>query len=44
MAKWDPKPFRSFDAWFSHEGFIRIVKEEWRSLGEMSTIDKFNAL
>ncbi|XP_072054230.1 uncharacterized protein [Arachis hypogaea] len=30
-----PRPFRSLDAWFAHNGFFRMVKEEWRSLGEI---------
>ncbi|XP_016182575.1 uncharacterized protein LOC107624630 [Arachis ipaensis] len=30
-----PRPFRSLDSWFTHEGFLRMVKEEWRVLGEI---------
>ncbi|XP_016178518.1 uncharacterized protein LOC107620958 [Arachis ipaensis] len=29
-----PRPFRSLDSWFTHDGFLRMVKEEWRNLGE----------
>ncbi|XP_016185434.1 uncharacterized protein LOC107627082 [Arachis ipaensis] len=41
---WGPRPFRSLDAWFTHEGFLRMVKEEWRCLGEMQLMDKLKAL
>ncbi|XP_016196133.1 uncharacterized protein LOC107637210 [Arachis ipaensis] len=27
------RPFRSLDCWFTHEGFLRMVREEWRNLG-----------
>ncbi|XP_057719513.1 uncharacterized protein LOC130933932 [Arachis stenosperma] len=39
-----PRPFRSLDSWFTHEGFLRMVKEEWRSLGEVQFMDKLKAL
>ncbi|XP_016173487.1 uncharacterized protein LOC107615991 [Arachis ipaensis] len=39
-----PMPFRSLDLWFTHEGFLRMVKEEWRSLGELDFTDKLKAL
>ncbi|XP_016195858.1 uncharacterized protein LOC107636900 [Arachis ipaensis] len=39
-----PRPFRSLDSWFTHEGFIRMVKEEWRGLGEIQFTDKLKAL
>ncbi|XP_057739874.1 uncharacterized protein LOC130956971 [Arachis stenosperma] len=39
-----PRPFRSLDSWFTHEGFLRMVKEEWRSLGELGFTDKLKAL
>ncbi|XP_025652924.1 uncharacterized protein [Arachis hypogaea] len=39
-----PRLFRSLDSWFTHEGFIRIVKEKWRGLGEMQFTDKLKAL
>ena len=32
------------DAWFSHDGFVRLVKEEWRKIGEVTLIEKFKAL
>ncbi|XP_057760934.1 uncharacterized protein LOC130981359 [Arachis stenosperma] len=38
------RPFRSLDSWFTHEGFLRMVKEEWRGLGEMQFTDKLKAL
>ncbi|XP_025608182.1 uncharacterized protein [Arachis hypogaea] len=39
-----PRPFRSLDSWFTHEGFRRMVKEEWRGLGELQFTDKLKAL
>ncbi|XP_057730273.1 uncharacterized protein LOC130945580 [Arachis stenosperma] len=39
-----PRPFRSLDYWFTHEGFLRMVKEEWRGLGEIQFTDKLKAL
>ncbi|XP_072074014.1 uncharacterized protein [Arachis hypogaea] len=39
-----PRPFRSLDAWFTHEGFLRMVKDEWRSLGETQFPCKLRAL
>ncbi|XP_015948914.1 uncharacterized protein LOC107473841 [Arachis duranensis] len=39
-----PRPFRSLDLWFTHEGFLNFVKEEWRGLGEMKFTDKLKAL
>ncbi|XP_057734532.1 uncharacterized protein LOC130949963 [Arachis stenosperma] len=39
-----PKPFRSLDSWFTHDGFLRMVKEEWRILGEVQFMDKLKAL
>ncbi|XP_016207248.1 uncharacterized protein LOC107647708 [Arachis ipaensis] len=27
-----PRPFRSLDSWFTHEGFLKLVKDEWRKL------------
>ncbi|XP_072071906.1 uncharacterized protein [Arachis hypogaea] len=30
-----PRPFRSLHSWFTHEGFLCMVKEEWRALGEI---------
>ncbi|XP_020967355.1 uncharacterized protein LOC107614805 [Arachis ipaensis] len=40
----DPRPFRSLDSWFTHEGFLRMVKEEWRGLGELQFTEKLKAL
>ncbi|XP_072062249.1 uncharacterized protein [Arachis hypogaea] len=42
--KGGPRPFRSLHSWFTHEGFLRMVKEEWRGLGEMQFTDKLKAL
>ncbi|XP_016192408.1 uncharacterized protein LOC107633281 [Arachis ipaensis] len=39
-----PRPFRSLDSWFTHEGFLRMVKNEWRSLGEAQFTCKLRAL
>ncbi|XP_016192860.1 uncharacterized protein LOC107633774 [Arachis ipaensis] len=39
-----PRPFRSLDSWFTHEGFLRIVKDEWRELGDIQFLDKMKAL
>nr|XP_025628468.1 uncharacterized protein LOC112721637 [Arachis hypogaea] len=39
-----PRPFRSLDSWFTHEGFLRTVKEEWRELGNMQFLEKMKAL
>ncbi|XP_025628609.1 uncharacterized protein [Arachis hypogaea] len=39
-----PRLFRSLDLWFTHEGFLRMVKEEWRGLGEVQFTDKLKAL
>ncbi|XP_015950467.1 uncharacterized protein LOC107475352 [Arachis duranensis] len=39
-----PRPFRSLDSWFTHEGFLRMVKEEWRGLREIQFTDKLKAL
>ncbi|XP_057745700.1 uncharacterized protein LOC130963614 [Arachis stenosperma] len=39
-----PRPFRSLDSWFTHEGFLRMVKEEWRGLGQLQFTDKLKAL
>ncbi|XP_016164173.1 uncharacterized protein LOC107606647 [Arachis ipaensis] len=38
------RPFRSLDSWFTHEGFLRMVKEEWRGLGELQFTNKLKAL
>ncbi|XP_025669884.1 uncharacterized protein [Arachis hypogaea] len=39
-----PRPFRSLDSWFTHEEFLRMVKNEWRSLGEAQFTCKLRAL
>nr|XP_025680342.1 uncharacterized protein LOC112781778 [Arachis hypogaea] len=39
-----PRPFRSLDSWFTHEGFLRMVKDEWQSLGEAQFTCKLRAL
>ncbi|XP_057756421.1 uncharacterized protein LOC130975687 [Arachis stenosperma] len=39
-----PRPFRSLDSWFTHKGFFRMVKEEWRGLGDKPFTDKLRAL
>ncbi|XP_016178406.1 uncharacterized protein LOC107620802 [Arachis ipaensis] len=40
----EPRPFRSLDSWFTHDGFLRMVKEEWRSLREIQFMDKLKAM
>ncbi|XP_016178936.1 uncharacterized protein LOC107621429 [Arachis ipaensis] len=42
--KGGPRPFWSLDAWFTHDDFLRMVKEEWRGLGELQFTDKLKAL
>ncbi|XP_057754649.1 uncharacterized protein LOC130973966 [Arachis stenosperma] len=39
-----PRPFRSLNSWFTHEGFLRMVKEEWRELGDVQFLQKMKAL
>nr|XP_025628421.1 uncharacterized protein LOC112721586 [Arachis hypogaea] len=39
-----PRPFRSLDSWFTHEDFLRMVKNEWRTLGEGPFLEKLKAL
>nr|XP_025616965.1 uncharacterized protein LOC112709287 [Arachis hypogaea] len=38
------RPFRSLNSWFTHDGFLRMVKEEWRGLGEVQFTKKLKAL
>ncbi|XP_016199516.1 uncharacterized protein LOC107640514 [Arachis ipaensis] len=38
------RPFHSLDSWFTHKGFLRMVKEEWRGLGDTQFLDKLKAL
>ncbi|XP_016207070.1 uncharacterized protein LOC107647514 [Arachis ipaensis] len=42
--KGGPRPFRSLDSWFTHDGFLRMVKNEWRSLGDAQFMWKLKAL
>ncbi|XP_057745007.1 uncharacterized protein LOC130962866 [Arachis stenosperma] len=39
-----PRPFRSLDAWFTHEGFPKMMKEEGKGLCEVQFLDKLKAL
>ncbi|XP_072081146.1 uncharacterized protein [Arachis hypogaea] len=39
-----PRPFRSLDSWFTHDGFLSMVKNEWRNLGEAQFISKLKAM
>nr|XP_025703077.1 uncharacterized protein LOC112803834 [Arachis hypogaea] len=39
-----PRPFRSLDSWFAHDGFLGMVKEEWKGLGDIQFTDKLKAL
>ncbi|XP_016185867.1 uncharacterized protein LOC107627547 [Arachis ipaensis] len=39
-----PRPFRSLDSWFTHEGFLRMVKDEWRELGDVQFLAKMKGL
>ncbi|XP_057730285.1 uncharacterized protein LOC130945591 [Arachis stenosperma] len=39
-----PRPFRSLDSWFTHDCFLRTVKNEWRNLGDGPFIGKLKAL
>ncbi|XP_057734556.1 uncharacterized protein LOC130949997 [Arachis stenosperma] len=39
-----PRSFRSLDLWFTHEDFLRMVKEEWRGIGEVQFTDKLKAM
>ncbi|XP_016173772.1 uncharacterized protein LOC107616310 [Arachis ipaensis] len=38
------RPFRSLDSWFTHEEFLRMVKEEWRESGDVHFLEKMKAL
>ncbi|XP_072072020.1 uncharacterized protein [Arachis hypogaea] len=40
----DPRPFQSLESWFTHESFLRMVKEEWRGLGELQFTEKLKTL
>nr|XP_025670270.1 uncharacterized protein LOC112770062 [Arachis hypogaea] len=39
-----PRPFRSFNSSFTHEGFLRMLKDEWRNLGDDQSTSKLKAL
>ncbi|XP_057734588.1 uncharacterized protein LOC130950040 [Arachis stenosperma] len=39
-----PRPFRSLDSWFTHEGFLRMIKDEWRGLRETQFTEKLKAM
>ncbi|XP_057738137.1 uncharacterized protein LOC130955314 [Arachis stenosperma] len=39
-----PRPFRSLDSWFTHEGFLRMEKDEWRNLGDAPFTGKLKSL
>ncbi|XP_015934915.1 uncharacterized protein LOC107461001 [Arachis duranensis] len=39
-----PRPFKSLDSWFTHEDFLRMIKEEWRGLGEAQFTNKLKAM
>ena len=43
-ANWAPKPFQALDVWHSHLSFKKIVKEEWRKLGEIGVAKKMKDL
>ncbi|XP_025663992.1 uncharacterized protein [Arachis hypogaea] len=38
------RPFHSLNSWFTYDGFLRKVKEEWRGLGEVHFLEKMKAL
>ncbi|KAL4373878.1 hypothetical protein AHAS_Ahas05G0125800 [Arachis hypogaea] len=38
------RPFRSLDSWFTHEGFLMMVKNEWRNLRVAQFTYKLKAL
>ncbi|CAK8560383.1 unnamed protein product [Lathyrus sativus] len=49
FVNWGPKPFRSFNYWFSHKDFIPFVKQSWNSYHASGSfcnilIKKFTAL
>ena len=41
---WGPKPFHNLDAWFSHDGFIELVKQEWRKLEGLDVTERLKGL
>lgn len=38
------RSFRNLDTWFSHAGFIKPVREEWKKLDEIPVTRKLKAL
>ncbi|XP_015937403.1 uncharacterized protein LOC107463174 [Arachis duranensis] len=44
LVRGGPRPFRSLDSWFTHEGFLLTVKNEWRKLGGTPFLGKLKAL
>ena len=40
----ESRPFRNLDTWFSHPGFLKMVKEQWKKLGNMPPTKKLKAL
>ncbi|XP_047979234.1 uncharacterized protein LOC125221151 [Salvia hispanica] len=46
LAAYSPgvRPFRSIDVWFLHLDFTKLVREEWRALGNMPIHMKLKAL
>ncbi|XP_020972824.1 uncharacterized protein LOC110269373 [Arachis ipaensis] len=39
-----PSPFLTLDSWFTHEGFLKLVKNEWWNLGDDMFTNKLKAL
>ncbi|XP_016164997.1 uncharacterized protein LOC107607576 [Arachis ipaensis] len=44
ISRGGSRPFCSLDSWFTHDGFLRMVREEWRNLGEARFTDKLKTL
>ena len=38
--EWDPKSFRTLNAWFTYPGVMTMVREGWGNLRNISTIEK----
>ena len=43
-VNWGPEPFRNLDAWFTHPSFVKLIEDEWKNLGSMDVLCKFNRL
>ena len=43
-VNWGPEPFRNLDAWFTHPSFVKLIEDEWKNLGSMDVLSKFNRL